>query len=64
MAGEIGLASLTLYQVLVIWSSYAFYAGIHMLGVPYAPAWLPTISWYHADAATALVALGRGLLPE
>ena len=64
MADELELASLTLYQILVIWSSYVFYVGIHTLGVPYAPAWLPAISAYHADAAIALVALGRGFLPE
>ena len=64
MADELELASLTLYQILVIWFSYAFYIGIHTLGVPYVPAWLPAISWYHADAAVALVALDRGLLPE
>ena len=64
MADELELASLTLYQILVIWSSYAFYVGIHTLGIPYPPAWLPAISAYHADAAIALVALGRGFLPE
>ena len=49
---------------LLVNGTQVLYIGIDVPAAVYAPAGLPVRSIHNADATTALVALGRGLLRE